>query len=394
MHILISAVSGSRSPSGICRHAANLATGLARSREVRKVTLVVGSWQREYFCQLFELNDPKLNVVSVDIRPSTLSRNVWYVFNLPQLIAQHAPDIVHLSFPIPYVRRQISPVVVSTIHDLYPYDLPEHFGRFRAFFNRSFLRVCVRNSDHLTCVSSATRSRLLQLFPSLPPTTISRIHNSVGSAFSSATVPVDSPVTTRPFMLAVAQHRKNKRLELLILAFSRLLSCGHLNHLTQLILVGNRGPETARLQRLISRLHLESNVQMLHGLSDSEMAWLYSHCLLLACPSTCEGFNLPVAEAINAGARVVCSDIPVHREIAGDACEYFTSSTPSAALELSNAILRSLNRKIPERRRVHMFSDGVLIPQYVALYRALLDTAATPCRQMQPRAATHESCAS
>ena len=39
----------------------------------------------------------------------------------------------------------------------------------------------------------------------------------------------------------------------------------------------------------------------------------------MVCPSVYEGFGLPLVEAMAAGAPLVCSDIPVFREVAADA---------------------------------------------------------------------------
>ena len=49
MHILIAALHRPSKPTGVCRHAANLAQCLADTKEVTKVTLIVGAWQRHYF---------------------------------------------------------------------------------------------------------------------------------------------------------------------------------------------------------------------------------------------------------------------------------------------------------------------------------------------------------
>ena len=58
MHILIAALHRPTKPTGVCRHAANLAQCLADTPEVSKVTLIVGTWQKDYFEQFF--NSPKI----------------------------------------------------------------------------------------------------------------------------------------------------------------------------------------------------------------------------------------------------------------------------------------------------------------------------------------------
>ena len=101
MHILVAALHRPSKPTGVCRHAANLAQCLAETDEVTKVTLIVGEWQKSYFEETFKLFSSKINLISVSINNSSLSRNRWFLFGLPKLADRLQPDIIHLSFPLP-----------------------------------------------------------------------------------------------------------------------------------------------------------------------------------------------------------------------------------------------------------------------------------------------------
>ncbi len=56
------------------------------------------------------------------------------------------------------------------------------------------------------------------------------------------------------------------------------------------------------------------------------------------CPSTYEGYGLPVAESLSFGLPTVVSDIPPHREIAAGAAAYF----PAGDAKSLAAILQRL----------------------------------------------------
>lgn len=57
-------------------------------------------------------------------------------------------------------------------------------------------------------------------------------------------------------------------------------------------------------------------------LSDGEMKSLMKHAKAFIFPSLYEGFGIPPLEAMSVGTDCIVSDIPVHREILGDAVHY------------------------------------------------------------------------
>ena len=64
------------------------------------------------------------------------------------------------------------------------------------------------------------------------------------------------------------------------------------------------------------------------SVSDKELTNLYKNATALVFPSLMEGFGLPGVEAMRIGTPVVCSDIPVFREIYGEACLKFNPRDP------------------------------------------------------------------
>ena len=338
MHVLIPALHRPIKPTGVCRHAANLAACLADTERVSCVTLIIGRWQREYFEQSFNFNSQKIQLVTVDIKNSSISRNQWFIFGLPKLTQQLQPDIIHLSFPFPFVRQWFSSPVIATIHDLYPFECPENFGYPQVWFNQLFLQQCIRSSDGLTCVSKCTLETLQTYFPQVShqgkgiakkqtknTQKAITVYNVVEFANVESKVPAQLegkfPLS---FLLSVAQHRKNKNLDLLIRAYAVLAKETCLKPDTQLLLVGSPGPETEHLQELVQSLDLKDRVIFLAGLEDEELCWLYEQADLFVIPSSTEGFCLPLAEALTLCCPAVCSDIPIFREVGASQCYYFT----------------------------------------------------------------------
>jgi glycosyltransferase involved in cell wall biosynthesis len=61
------------------------------------------------------------------------------------------------------------------------------------------------------------------------------------------------------------------------------------------------------------------NFDALERLSSAEVVECYRACDVVVFPSTSEGFGMPVIEGQACGKPVVAGDIPVLREVAGDA---------------------------------------------------------------------------
>ncbi len=371
MHILLSALSRFTQPTGICRHSANLANCLAATHPVSRVTIAMGSWQERYFRECFDLASRKITVARVETTNNTFSRNWWFSFGLPRLASTAAADLVHLSYPAPVFRSLFSVPVVASIHDLYPYDYPSTFGAADAFVKRVLFRQCLRGSDGFACVSQATIDSLRRHAGSrLGAKRVRLVRNYVEFAPDEAPK-APAGIDSRPFMLSVAQHQKNKRLDLLLAAFARLRSRGTIPTDTRLVLAGRHGPETAGLLALSQSLRLEDDLTWVEGLSDAELAWLYRHCEVFVVCSWIEGFCLPLAEALYHSCRVVCSDIPVLREVAGGAARFFdVRHTPVD--NLAEAIADSLSEPRPTLRGANRFSKEDAANDCVGLYRELL----------------------
>src|SRR3989344_4062482 len=64
-------------------------------------------------------------------------------------------------------------------------------------------------------------------------------------------------------------------------------------------------------------------VKLLGFVPDEKLKELYKNSIAFVFPSFSEGFGLPGIEAMEAGTLVLCSDIPVFREIYKDAAIYF-----------------------------------------------------------------------
>jgi glycosyltransferase involved in cell wall biosynthesis len=118
----------------------------------------------------------------------------------------------------------------------------------------------------------------------------------------------------RPFLLHVGSliPRKNPRF-LLELAAELLKARPDI----EFVQVGGRFD--AEQRSLLSSAGVLSRVRQVESLSRAALAPRYRAAKAVLLPSTAEGFGLPIIEALACGTPVIASDIPVLRQVGGDA---------------------------------------------------------------------------
>ena len=84
---------------------------------------------------------------------------------------------------------------------------------------------------------------------------------------------------------------------------------------------------------LADELRRSGNIVELGTIPYRSLHHLYRACHLYVSPAYAESFAHPLIEAMSSGLPVVASDLPVHREICGDAGIYFPRFSPETLSE-------------------------------------------------------------
>lgn len=165
-------------------------------------------------------------------------------------------------------------------------------------------RAIFAAADAVICVSDAERRALVADFPSVADR-ITVIPNGVDRAAIRAAEPFPSEP---PTALIVGRLEPYKHVDAVVAAM------GGLPADTQLVVIGV-GSQSVPLARQIAELGLRRRVRLLGGVGTTELhRWLRTARVLVSL-SEQEAFGMVPLEAATAGARVVLSDIPAHREI-------------------------------------------------------------------------------
>ena len=136
----------------------------------------------------------------------------------------------------------------------------------------------------------------------------------------------------------------------------------------------------AREHPLWEKLRQQGAIESLGLVRPEAMQDLYRSCHLLVWPTLAESFGFPLVEAMACGLPVVASDIPVNRELAGDAALYFDPMAPAELAARVREIVENpaLRQSLEERgrRRGAAFSWKRHAEQLVEILESLARTSA------------------
>jgi alpha-1,3-rhamnosyl/mannosyltransferase len=145
------------------------------------------------------------------------------------------------------------------------------------------------------------------------------------------------------YALSVGTLEPRKNLETLLAAWRwlrrRRAAAGAAGEVPSLVLCGQYGWKSEGLRRRVEEAEAEGWLRHLGYVDEGALASLYRGARLFVFPSRYEGFGLPVLEALAAGVPVVASDLPVLRELAGDAVLYAPPTDVEAWVRQVAAVL-------------------------------------------------------
>ena len=272
--------------------------------------------------------------------PRPVLYDTWHVLGRAGPARRVAPvDLIHA--PSPAVPPFEGVPLVVTVHDAAPVTMPEattrrgrsfHRRGFAAAAKRARLVIAVSNvaADEIAANTPIPRDRMR----SFRTGSTSRAPPRRTSTVSCTSFGLDG----RPYVFWIGTFQPRKNVRALLDAFARLDE-SDVPH--RLVLAGEEGwlaDDDAPLRRLGDR------VKLLGRVSERDATALYAGADLFVFPSRHEGFGIPVLEAMAQGTPVVCSDIPVFREVAGDAARFVPVDDVAALADTIGSLLGDSRR--------------------------------------------------
>lgn len=249
-------------------------------------------------------------------------------------------------------------------NDTLPLAHPEWFPAAVHHRFETWLRTVARVADGVACISRATEDELhsrLEEWNVRQSRPLKLAHFALGADLAPL-APDATPTKEetalfkqlrgKPTFLMVGTVEPRKGHAQALEAFNLLWAHGV--DIT-LAIAGLPGWMTDTVQRRI-RHHDEFGRRLFWfmGASDALLEKLYSTCTALLAPSEGEGFGLPLTEAARHDLPILCRDLPVFREAAGEHATYFSGRAPESLADAVSAWLDSWRSgKVPATHRMH-----------------------------------------
>lgn len=324
---------------------------------------------------LFNLNKLDSSNEYIPIKPDIKWHTIKEQLVMPLLLGNKF-DLVH--FPYFNVPIFYSGKYIMTIHDLIIntystgrastlHPLLYWLKRLAYLF---VLMISITRAKKIIVPSFSVKNELIKNYQ-LEPEKIAVIYEGVDDKLTNAMG--GSNVLNRyqlkhsEYLLYVGNAYPHKNLEILLRTFDKIKE-GNL----KLVLVGKYD---YFYNQLIAE-NMNRNIIYTGYLSDEDLACLYSNALCLIQPSLMEGFSLPTIEAMARGCPVICSDIPVHREICLDATLYFESDNMQDLYEKIMKLIADKDKRCSlvqlGRERVKKFSWNTTALQTLEAYESCI----------------------
>ncbi len=273
---------------------------------------------------------PAIEVVTYSVSDDLNLPYAWTVRRLrgmaSRLIARDGNQVLFApNYFLPTWFDRAAGSLVVTVHDLSFLRVP---WTMRDSTRQDLADRLAGTVDRATMVLTDTVTVRAEVIEGgfAPPEKIHAVHLGPGSIADHLAGEAEDlpPETPQRFVLHVGTLEPRKDLPTLLAAWSsmRVLLPASSDPLPSLVLCGHFGWKSEDLARIVETGVKAGWLHHFGYLEDRQVAALYRHATLVVMPSVYEGFGLPAVEAMRFGTPLLVSDIPVLREVAGEAAVF------------------------------------------------------------------------
>jgi glycosyltransferase involved in cell wall biosynthesis len=246
--------------------------------------------------------------------PGLRSHLAWQQVQLPWQVRRDNVDVLVSPYYSGALFCSVPQVigVCDVSFELFPHEFPS----WLSFKPKLLARPTCQRAARVFTISQFSRDEIIRLYH-LPAEKVVVIPAGSEEHYwprTRPTIRTETEFEDMPFFLWVGSFLPRRQIPAVLQALAQLPPHFHL------CVVGEQNEQKlAPLKAEAQRLQIAARVHCLGHISDDDLERLYAKAIALVVPSTYEGFGLPVLEAMHAGLPVIAWDIPVFREVAGDA---------------------------------------------------------------------------
>jgi glycosyltransferase involved in cell wall biosynthesis len=234
--------------------------------------------------------------------------------------------------------------VCAVLYDLIPFSHPSTVEASTRLLFEKWWCEALNHTDYLMCISQTVRQEFITWQKqtvrqsSISEEKIGFFH--LGANLTDATDPVMRLLSeNEPYFLVVGSIEPRKNHITILEAFELLWGRGSSVRLA--VVWRNEWKTESLIHRLANHPQKGRKLFLIKDTTDRELAALYLSASGLINASVIEGFGLPLVEAGALGVPIICSDIPVFREVGGDYPTYFH---PLQSEDLARCVSGNVNK--------------------------------------------------
>jgi glycosyltransferase involved in cell wall biosynthesis len=345
-----------RDQAGVNNYLRGLLTGLAKQREqaeLKDLKIILVSRRVEDFAA--EWNGSFESLVLPDL-PKWLGGGLAWYFQLGRVLRKQQVNILVCA------TMNVAPLFFPTamiVHDLSPLTHPHTFEPGLVWRFRLSAWVVNLFAEKILCVTETTKSIWLAFFKRRPAAEIGVTQEGLND-WTHVAKDVERELQVKRkynlpdrFLLSLGTLQPRKNYVFAIRAFARArLQNDQLHY----VIAGGRGWLYDDILKEIKKWQLSEYVHLTGFIDKEDIAYLFDAATAFVQLSLDEGFGLPLIEARARGLPILCSDIPVFRELKFDTPPVWVSPiSEQAAADGMLAVARE-GRHTPESAFLETYS--------------------------------------